>query len=234
MDYLEIFNAKYRKKKITNIIISSITMLMGFYSLAYVFTHWRGGGLQFRYLTVDGTIFTTVLTTIAVVVNIVEFEKYTELTKKFIYLIRLSSAVTEGIIFIVVMISQLPFFKDHMTIFTPENMLMHVLIPILTIASFIYNDSPIGKFRFRWIFAANAYAFLYAIVVVILIAKGHISRDLVPYFFLDIRSTGVAFVLGIAAIIFCIGMGLSYVFVELNRKVYWRTLSIKEPTHKAK
>ena len=228
MEPLEIFNAKYRRKKIINIIISIATVLMGIFSVHFIFMHDADGVFTFRWLTVDGTIFATVLTAIAVVVNIVEFEKYTELTKSFIYLIRLSSAVTEGIIFIVVMISQLPFFKDHMTIFTPENMLMHVLIPILTIVSFIYNDSPIGKFRFRWIFAANAYAFLYAIVVVILIAKGHISQDLVPYFFLDIRSTGVAFVLGIAAIIFCIGMGLSYLFVELNRKVYWRTLSIKE------
>jgi len=234
MDSLELFNAKYRKKKITNIVISFITMLMGFYALAYVFTFWKGGGLQFRYLTVDGTILTTVLTTIALIVNIVEFEKYTELTKTFVYLIRLSCAVTEGIIFLVVIISQLPFFEDHMTIFTQENMLMHVLIPILTIVSFIYNDSPIGKFRFKWVFAANAYAFIYAIVVVTLIIRGRISQDLIPYFFLDIRSTGIVFSLVIGVFIFCIGTVLCYVFVELNRKVYWRTLSIKEPAHKVK
>lgn len=227
MDALELFNVKYRKKKIINLVVSIVTALLGYAALAYVHTHWIGGGRQFRYLTVDGTVLTTFLTTIAIVVNIIEFKKYTELTKTFVYLIRLSSAVTEGIIFIVVMVSQLPFFEDHMTIFTFENMLMHVLIPILTIASFIYNDSPIGKFRFKWIFAGNAYALIYTVVVVTLIATGRISQDLIPYFFLDIRSTGVVFVLTVAVIIFCIGTGLCYLFVELNRKVYWRALSIK-------
>ena len=228
MEPLEIFNAKYRRKKITNIIISIATVLMGIFSVHFIFMHDADGVFTFRWLTVDGTIFATVLTAIAVVVNIVEFKKYTELTKTFVYLIRLSSAVTEGIIFIVVIISQLPFFEDHMIIDRLDMLFMHVIIPILTIASFIYNDSPIGKFRFRWIFAGNAYALIYTIVIISLIELGHISQDMVPYFFLDIRSTGVAFVLAIAATIFCIGMGLCYVFVELNRKVYWRTLSIKK------
>ena len=228
MDSLEIFNAKYRKKKITNLILSLIIVLLGIFALYYIFVFEDGGLKTFRWLTVDGTIFATFLTAIAVVVNIVEFKKYTELTKTFVYLIRLSSVVTEGIIFIVVMISQLPCFTDHMHLTRPDMFLMHVLIPILTTISFIYNDSPIGKFRLRWVFAGNAYAFTYAVTVVTLIALGVITQDKIPYFFLDIRQTGIPTVLLCATAIFFIGMGLCYVLVELNRKVYWRTLSIKD------
>jgi len=228
MEPLEIFNAKYRRKKIINIIISAATMLMGVFAVVYIFRHDAEGVYSFRWLTVDGTIFTTVLTAIAVIVNIIEFKQYTELTKTFVYLIRLSSAVTEGIIFLVVMISQLPFFEDHMHILRPDMLFMHIIIPVLTIVSFIYNDSPIGKFHFRMVFAGNAFALLYAVIVVSLIATGLISREMVPYFFLDIRQTSIIFVLGSALIIFCIGTVLCYVLVELNRRVYWRTLSIKE------
>ena len=228
MEPLEIFNAKYRRKKIVNIIISAATMLMGIFAVIYIFKHDAEGVFTLRWLTVDGTIFTTVLTAIAVVVNIVEFRQYTELTKTFVYLIRLSCAVTEGIIFLVVMISQLPVFEDHMHILRPDMMFMHVIIPILTIASFIYNDSPIGKFHFRMVFAGNAFALLYAVIVVSLIATGLISHEMVPYFFLDIRQTSIAFVLGSALMIFCIGTVICYILVELNRKIYWRTLSIKE------
>jgi len=228
MEPLEIFNAKYRRKKIVNIIISAATMLMGIFAVIYIFKHDAEGVFTLRWLTVDGTIFTTVLTAIAVVVNIVEFRQYTELTKTFVYLIRLSCAVTEGIIFLVVMISQLPVFEDHMHILRPDMMFMHVIIPILTIASFIYNDSPIGKFHFRMVFAGNAFALLYAVIVVSLIATGLISGEMVPYFFLDIRQTSIAFVLASAFFIFCIGTVFCYILVELNRRIYWRTLSIKE------
>jgi len=228
MEPLEIFNAKYRRKKIVNIIISAATVLMGVFAVLFIFKHDADGVFTFRWLTVDGTIFTTVLTAIAVAVNIVEFKQYTELTKTFVYLIRLSCAVTEGIIFLVVIISQLPFFEDHMHILRPDMLFMHVIIPILTIVSFIYNDSPIGKFHFKMVFAGNAYALLYAITVVSLIATGLISGDMVPYFFLDIRQTSIAFVLASSFFIFCIGTVLCYVLVELNRRIYWRTLSIRE------
>ena len=227
-DPLEMFNAKYRKKKITNLIISFVTVMMATYALTYIFTREDGGVMTFRWLTVDGTIFTTFLTAIAIVVNIVEYERYTELTKTFVYLIRLSSAITEGIIFIVVMISQLPCFEDHMHLIRPDMLMMHVLIPILTIVSFIFNDSPIGKFRLRWVLAGNAYALTYTVIVITLIATGVITQDKIPYFFLDIRQTGIPTVLLCAAAIFCIGMGLCYALVELNRRLYWRTLSIKD------
>ncbi len=227
MDALDAFNAKYRRKKLINIALSCVTVLMGVFAVVYIFHHDNEGLLTFRWLTVDGTVLTTVLTAIVVVVNIVEFERYTEVTKSFVYMIRLSCAVTEGIIFLVVMISQLPFFSDHMHILRPDMMLMHVIIPVLTIISFIYNDSPLGKFRFRWVFSGNAFAFIYALTVFSLIVTDRMSEETIPYFFMDIRRTGIVFVLSCFAIIFGIGTGLSYALVELNRRVYWRTLSIK-------
>jgi len=108
-----------------------------------------------------------------------------------------------------------------------DMILMHVVIPVLTIISFIYNDSPIGKFRFRWVFAGNAYALAYTLTIIFLVATGIIGPDDVPYFFLDINRTSIAVVLLVTGVIFCIGSGLCYVLVELNRKLYWRSLSIK-------
>ena len=96
------FDNRYRAKKIVNMICSIIIIFMGVFSVIYIYEFDNDGIMTFRWMTVDGTIYTTILTIIVVACNVYELIRKTEVSRKVVYLLRLSSAVTEGIIIIVV------------------------------------------------------------------------------------------------------------------------------------
>ena len=116
------FELRYRKKKITNICISVLIVLLGVSSFIFGW-HLEPSITIFRFLTVDGTLFTTAGAAVFVVANVIELLADTEVTRKTVYFIRLSAAVAESVIFIVVMFSQLPFFSQHLPV--PEFLLLH-------------------------------------------------------------------------------------------------------------
>lgn len=96
-DYLAAFSRRYQRKKMTNLAVSALIAFLGISSFLY--------GLQlepiptiFRWMTVDGTLFTTFGAVFFIVVNIVEMVRKTELTRVSVYYIRLSSAVAESVI----------------------------------------------------------------------------------------------------------------------------------------
>ncbi len=108
----EAFDRRYRVKKATNLTVSAVIALLGVTSFLY--------GLRlepmptiFRWMTVDGTLFTTFGAIVYIAVNLVELLRKTELTRMSAYYIRLSSAVAESVILSVVLVSQLPFFPEH-------------------------------------------------------------------------------------------------------------------------
>ena len=100
-DVLHAFDRRYRRKKLTNLCISVLIAALGVSSFLY------GIRLEsirtiFRWMTVDGTVFTTLGALAFIVINLVEIWRNTEMTRKLVYYIRLSSAVAESVIFIVV------------------------------------------------------------------------------------------------------------------------------------
>ena len=99
-------------------------------------------------MTVDGTLFTTFCAIAFILVNLYEILGNTELTSIPIYYIRLSSVVAESVIFGVTLISQLPFFDEHIPIIGRyDYFVMHIVVPILSVTSFLTNDSSIGKLK---------------------------------------------------------------------------------------
>lgn len=181
------FELRYRKKKITNICISVLIVLLGVSSFIFGW-HLEPSITIFRFLTVDGTLFTTAGAAVFVVANVIELLADTEVTRKTVYFIRLSAAVAESVIFIVVMFSQLPFFSQHLPVVDRyDSFVMHVLIPILGIASFLINDSPIGKLKPRQLWHGTWFVTFYAVIVLSLIASEILPTELIPYFFLDFR-----------------------------------------------
>lgn len=219
------FEKRYRNKKIINLIISSVIIVAGIFAVIYVFRFDKEGVLTFRWLTVDSTIFTIVMTMLFVVINIVEIKHKTEMTRKSVYYVKLSSAVAEGLTIIVVLTSQLPVFSEHMHILRPDMFCMHILIPILTITSFVTNDSPIGRLKFGKLLHGLGFVALYSVNIVILIRTGVITKEQIPYFFLDFDNMsvtlliiGFVFIYGVS---FVLSMGLS----TLNRKIYWSWFS---------
>ena len=182
------FERRYFRKKITNIGISLLIVLLGVSSFLY------GWQLEpsvtiFRYLTVDGTVFTTVGAAVFIVANAVELLKHTELTLAPVYFIRLSAAVAESVIFIVVLFSQLPFFSEHIPIIDRyDSFVMHALIPVLGVASFLINDPPLGRLKNLQLWRGTWFVTFYAVTILALISSGRLPSELIPYSFLDYRN----------------------------------------------
>ena len=215
------FQKRYQTKKIVNLVISLLIAILGILSVIYIWNHDQDGLLTFRWMTVDGTIFTTVISFAFTIVNITEILKYTELTSKTVYFARLASAVAEGLILIVVLLSQLPFFPEHMHILRFDMFQMHIVIPILTISSFVLNDSPLGRLRFPQILQGTWFVTLYAVTILGLILSGTIPSDMIPYAFLDVfHMNGLSIFLTVC-FIYALSIFLSRYLSELNRKLSW-------------
>ena len=184
------FDRRYRQKKRTNLAVSILIVLLGVSSFLYGLTL-ESIKTIFRWMTVDGTVFTTVGSAVCIAVNLVEIIKHTELTRRTVYFIRLSCAVAESVIFIVVLFSQLPFFDEHLPVFDRyDSFVMHAVIPILGVSSFLMNDSPIGKLRPIELWHGTAYVSYYGVNILILISLNVLPSPLIPYFFLDYRQSG--------------------------------------------
>ena len=105
MDLLDKFNRKYRYKKYLNLVVSAMIVVFGISSFIYGL-HLEPSVTIFRFMTVDGTMFTTIASVVCIVVNIFEAKRNTELTSLLVYYIRLSSAVAEMVIFLVVILKE--------------------------------------------------------------------------------------------------------------------------------
>lgn len=218
---LEAFDRRYRLKKKTNLAISILIVLLGVSSFLYGLTL-ESIKTIFRWMTVDGTVFTTVGSFMCVAVNLVEIIRHTELTRRPVYLIRLSCAVAESVIFIVVVFSQLPFFDEHLPIFDRyDSFVMHVLIPILGISSFLMNDSPIGRLKPAELWYGTAYVSYYAFNILMLISVGVLPPHLIPYFFLDYRQNGWGVFLGAFVFIYGCAYLMAWGLSIWNRKLSW-------------
>ncbi len=222
---LDVFEALYRKryqmKKKVNIIVSAIVFILGVASVIYIFVHDRDGILTFRWMTVNGTVFTTCGAAVFIVVNLVEIFGHTEMSAVPVYYIRLSCAVAEGLILFVVLMSQLPFFAEHMHIFRFDMFNMHILLPVLTIASFVLNDTPIGKLRGKSLIGGMWFLILYTVFIVLLICGKVISGDMIPYFFLDFYNMSLLLIITSFVIIYGLAYLLSFAISECNRKLSW-------------
>lgn len=217
----EHFDTRYREKKILNLFVCAMIIVMCVFALIYMANIDREGLLMLRWMTVDGTLFTLITTLFCFVINIVEINRNTELTRRAVYFTRLSSAVAESVIIIVVLVTQLPFFPEHMHVARPDMFFMHIAIPILVITSFSTNDSPIGKLSRLETFYGTSFVTVYAVTSVILIGTGVIKREYIPYAFLDVRSMQTSAIIVTVAAFYLLAYTLSSRLSKMNRKLYW-------------
>ena len=215
------FKQRYQVKKAFSLLISIVIAVLGITSVVYNWHADRNGLMTFRWMTVDGTIFTIVLALFYIIVSIVEILHYTELTNSTVYFLRLASAVTESLIMVVVLFSQIPLFPRHMRLFRYDMFSMHVVIPILTVLSFILNDPPIGKLTFLQKLYGTWFITLYTAVILPLIIAGIIPQNKIPYFFLDVFYLPVPAFLGLFILIYALSYLLSYCISAWNRKLSW-------------
>ena len=216
------FRRRYILKKTINMLMSFFIVFCGVTAVLYS-VYIIGSNLfdRLRYMTFDGTIYTTVMSAAFTVVCIIEAVYETEITNRFVYFIRLSSAVTEFIIFAVVMFGLTPLVPDRPDIVTYTGFVMHIIIPTLTLICFIFNDAPIGRVKWYVPLNGTVYITLYAVIMVFVFATGILPPEKAPYSFFDFKHSSPWFVLACGIGIYVIGYLISLLLIRLNNRMSW-------------
>lgn len=220
--YKEKFHQRYILKKKFTIFFSILIVFCGVSGILYSALVFKNNIFdRMRYMTFDGTMFTTLISYVFIIISIVEARENTEMTNRFVYYMRLSSATTEFIIFIVVMVGLSPLVPDNPDITSYPGIMMHLMIPVISIGCFIFNDAPIGKMKPLEPFHGTTYITIYAVIMTFLFGTRILPSSLAPYSFLDFDHHSILFSLGCLLGIYTIGYFVSIFFVRLNRRYSW-------------
>lgn len=216
------FRARYILKKRVNAVLCLFIVFCGVTALLYsVFVNHMNLFDRLRYMTFNGTIFTTIVSLIFAAVCLVEAGAETEVTLRIVYFLRLSAAVTEMVIVVVVMIGLTPMFPDQPDITSYTGIMMHLVIPPATLFSFVFNDAPIGKLKPWEPFYGTWFVTIYAVVMSTLIVTGTLPEEKVPYSILDFEHTDPLSGLLVLTGIYAVGYVMALILSSLNRKYSW-------------
>ena len=169
----------------------------------------------FRFMTVIGTLYTTLLSGVVFAVTLRNRDR----ADTPLFFLRLCAAVSECVIAIVILLSFLPFIPDSPDIFRFDSFVMHVAIPLLTVISFVVCARPAGDMPPLTHFNGSWLLVVYSAVVTALIITGVMPREDIPYSFLEISTRPLWYVLLSAGIIFGTAYFLSFLLSAVNRRL---------------
>ena len=169
----------------------------------------------FRFMTVIGTLYTTLLSGIVFAVTLRNRDR----ADTPLFFLRLCAAVSECVIAIVILLSFLPFIPDSPDIFRFDSFVMHVAIPLLTVISFVVCARPAGDMPPLTHFNGSWLLVVYSAVVTALIITGVMPTEDIPYSFLEISTRPLWYVLLSAGIIFGTAYFLSFLLSAVNRRL---------------
>lgn len=204
-----------RKKLWLSLFLDLLLCFLGGTSL-YEKIFLLDGVIALRAFTVDGNLFTTFVSVIAVFFHIRELGEKKESGSRFLYFLELCSAVTEAVIFIIVMIGYLPFVPDTPKI-TPYHMFcLHVGIPVLAVARFILFMKPLGIVEPVKLLRGAIPIGVYGLFVIIAIKAGVLPTVFIPYSFLDFEHNYIWYFLFALFTIPGFGYLWAWIFYRLN------------------
>ena len=215
----KVYRFKYKKQ--LNILISITISVLGFCSFFISVVRDMNWDFlsDFRFMTINGTVFTSIISLITAVISLAEIIKGEDIKLEKFYFLRLTSVVTESIIAIVILMSLFPFIPDKPNILKYDSFNMHVIIPILTIVSFLIAEPPSEKIKPIMRFNGSALITIYSVIIVSLILWGVIPQSEIPYSFLEVNTRPLWYILLAGVIIYAGAYFLSWGYIELNKRV---------------
>lgn len=215
----KVYRFKYKKQ--LNILISLTISVLGFCSFFISVVRDMNWDFlsDFRFMTINGTVFTSIISLITAVISLAEIIKGKDIKLEKFYFLRLTSVVTESIIAIVILMSLFPFIPDKPNILKYDSFNMHVIIPILTIVSFLIAEPPSDKIKPIMRFNGSALITIYSVIIVSLILWGVIPQSEIPYSFLEVNTRPLWYILLAGVIIYAGAYFLSWGYIELNKKI---------------
>ena len=172
-EYERFFHERYVLKKKVNAVLCFLLVFCGISALLWSALVLHDNLIdRLRYMTFDGTIFTTLISLMCGISCVREERLDYEVTDPRIFYLRLSSATTELVIFAVVIFGLSPLVPDRPDVSTYTGIMMHLVMPFLALLSFIFNDAPIGRLKPIEIFQGTAYISHYAGIMLIRMGFG--------------------------------------------------------------
>ena len=199
-----------------NLLLCAAVFVLGLISLTVAVARdgeqWQRA---FRFMTVIGTLYTTLLSGVVFAVTLRNRDR----ADTPLFFLRLCAAVSECVIAIVILLSFLPFIPDSPDIFRFDSFVMHVAIPLLTVISFVVCARPAGDMPPLTHFNGSWLLVVYSAVVTALIITGVMPTEDIPYSFLEISTRPLWYVLLSAGIIFGTAYFLSFLLSAVNRRL---------------
>ncbi len=221
-EFNERFSKRYILKKRVNALLCFFIAFCGTSAVLYSRFIFRNALLdRLRYMTFWGTIFTSAVSLVFGIVCIMEAVRETEVTYRPVYYLRLSSATTETVIFAVVMFGLTSLVPDDPDLSSYPGIMMHLVVPITTVTSFLLNDPPFGKPKPEEPLKGLIFITVYAVVMTIVFGAGLLPSEMAPYSFLDFKNTTILFKLECLTGIFAVGYTVSWLLMRLNMRLSW-------------
>ena len=202
-------------KKWLNLALNVLISLMGISAL-YIKFFIYDGIIAFRAFTNDGNLFTTVISVISVYWNIRELIDGRENNSRRMFYMRLASAVTEAVIFIINLMGYLPIFPDNPSIWPYHMFCLHVGIPVLAVLRFVFFEKPLGILSPANLLRGTIPIGVYAVGATLAIKLRILPASLIPYSFLDFESNFLWYVVLALIVIPSFGFLWSWMFYRLN------------------
>ena len=215
---MEKFDRRFRLKKAINLVISMLIVGIGIIPMYLVFAK-KAGVFALRWLTVDGSLFTMTGSFIFIMINMYEIVTGNEMNRIPVYFIRLSCAVSEAVIMIVVFIGFC--LGDPSALDEWDEVVTHGIMPVLMIISFITNDSPIGKVRPLLRLHGTWFITIYGLIIIQLFAFEVMPMSMIPYPFLNPDLLPMWMIVGAVLLIYLIAYMIATLLYLLNRKLSW-------------
>ena len=208
-------------RKLNNLILCAIILILGIASMTYK-VRYEGGFLTcFREMSLCATVLTSITSAFLIFHIFYEIKIGSETTFRPLYYWRLSSAVTEMIVMLLVLIGYLPFIADNPVIARFDMINMLVIIPLVTIATFLFHDSPIGSLSRNKLLYGLLIITVYAVFILTLILTNAVPEPMIPYSILKVRNQPFWYILITVVVVYGGGYLLSWLFYALNLKLSW-------------
>ncbi len=206
-------------QKKVHIALNALVVILGITAFIYK-ANYEGSAVScFREMTCDGTLFAVLAAVAASVQRLMELKRGRNIPSRWGYFLHLSSAVTEVLILLVVLIGLLPIVKDHPVFARYDMINMHVIIPLITMFTFVrYAVCPEGV---KTIDRLNGLIFiiLYAVTMITLILLNVVPEEKIPYSFLNVRKAAVWYLALAAVAAVTISLFFSNLFMEMNQRM---------------
>lgn len=186
---------KQKTFNICSLVCNATVFILGFIAIVLRVADYSayGNGINdsaggaFRFFTVDGNIYCVLAAAVMLAFNIINIVKKEYRVPFWAYMMKLASAVTGFVVFLVVMVALIGNIGE-VKILGYVMFTLHAVNPTLCVVSFLVFERTDKKVNLKQTLLGALPVFIYAVLAIILCASKAWTGDEIPYPFLDVHA----------------------------------------------